>query len=101
MIIVHFSNNFLITTLVPWRNNITKSIVLVVGLSGSSRSGIQTPLGHQGLGHLLGLAELEDTHLPWHNGALVLGSQLGDQLGDEPAGLLGVQVTDFLRNVNQ
>ena len=82
-------------------NNITKSIVLVVGLSRSSRSGVETPLGHQGLGHLLGLAELKDTHLPWHYGALVLGGQLWYQLGDEPAGLLGVQVTDFLRNIHQ
>ena len=76
-------------------------VLLVVALAGGGGSGVQTPLGQQGLVHLLGLGELEGAGLLGHDGALVLGLQLGHQLGDEPAGLLGVEVTHLLGDVHQ
>ncbi len=74
---------------------------LVIGVSRCGRCRIQTPLGQQGLGHLLGLGELEEARLLGHNGALVLGAQLGHQLGDELADLLGVQVAHLLGHINK
>ena len=36
-----------------------------------------------------------------HNGALVLRLQLRHELGGEPAGLLGVEITDLLGDIHQ
>ena len=63
---------------------------LIVGLSRCGRSRIQAPLGLQRLLNLLGVAELEVAGLLGDDGALMLGLELGDELGLEPAGLLGV-----------
>ena len=49
---------------------------------------------------LLGLAEFYCAGLLGNRGALVLGSQLRDKSGGESAGLLGVEVTLLLRNIN-
>ena len=76
-------------------------VLLIVTISGGGGGGIQTPLGKQGLVHLLGLGELEGAGLLGHDGALVLGLQLRHQLGDEPAGLLGVEVTHLLGDIHQ
>ena len=82
-------------------DNGRRSFRLIIGVSGCGRCRIQTPLGQQGLGHLLGLGELEEACLLGHNGALVLGAQLGHQLGDELADLLGVQVAHLLGHINK
>ena len=76
-------------------------VLLVVALAGGGGGGVETPLGQQGLVHLLGLGELEGAGLLGHDGALVLGLELGHQLGDEPAGLLGVEVTHLLGHIDQ
>jgi hypothetical protein len=50
---------------------------------------------------LLGLAELEVADLLGNDGALSLGVELGDELGLEAASLLGVQVTNLLRDIEK
>ena len=47
------------------------------------------------------LRELEIAHFLRHDGALMLGTELGHQLGDEPARLLRIEVTDLLRNIKE
>ena len=79
----------------------TKSIVLIVRLSRSSRSGVQTPPCLQRLRHLSGLAELQVTSLLRDDGALVHGGQLGRQLSLKSAGLLWVEVTHLLGDIDQ
>ena len=76
-------------------------LALLVGLAGGGVRGVQAPLGLQGLVNLLGVAELEVAGLLGDDGALVLGLQLGDQLGLEPAGLLGVEVTHLLGDIQE
>ena len=78
----------------------TKGVLLVVALTWGGGGGVQTPLGGQGTVDLLGGGELQVAGLLGHNGALVLGGQAGDKLGDELANLLGVQVTHLLRDIN-
>merc|ERR1719226_32489 len=73
----------------------------IVGLAGGGLGGVQAPLGLQGLVNLLGVAELEVAGLLGDDGALVLGLQLGDELGLEPAGLLGVEVTHLLGDIQE
>merc|ERR1719350_1342037 len=48
-----------------------------------------------------GLSELEDAGLLGHDGALVLRGELGHQLSDKSAGLLGVEVTHLLGDIHQ
>jgi hypothetical protein len=74
---------------------------LIIGLSGRRLGGINTPLGQQRLVNHLGGGELEVAHLMGNDGALMLGLQLGNQFGLEPAGLLGVQVAHFLWHVKK
>ena len=74
---------------------------LVVRLTGGRGRGVQAPLGLQGLLNLLGVAELEVAGLLGDDGALMLGLELGDELGLEPAGLLGVQVAHLLRDIKE
>ena len=57
---------------------------------------IKAPFGLQRLLNLLRVTELEVANFLWDDGAFMLWLQLGDQLGLEPAGLLGIQVTHFL-----
>ena len=47
------------------------------------------------------MAELEDTGLLGYNGALVFRRQTRHQLGHVSAGLLRVEITDFLRNIKK
>ena len=49
----------------------------------------------------LWLGELERTGLLRHGGALLLRLEAGDQFGDQSAGLLWVEVTSLLRNIDQ
>ena len=79
----------------------TKGAALVVLLTRLSGSGVQAPLGLQGLLNFLRVGELEVADFPRDGGALSNWVELGDQLGLEAAGLLGVQVTGFLRNINK
>ena len=74
---------------------------LVVRLSGGGVRGVQAPLGLQRLLNLLGVAELEVAGLLGDDGALVLRLELGDKLGLEPAGLLGVEVTHLLGDIKE
>jgi len=76
-------------------------LLLVVERPGLGGGGVQAPPGLQGLGHLPGLGELEVARLLGHDGALVLGLELGHQLGGELAGLLGVEVAHLLGHVHQ
>merc|ERR1719150_1443444 len=79
----------------------SESIGFIIGLSWSSRGFVEAPFGLQRNCDLLGLRELESAGLLRDNGALVLRLQSGNKLGDISAGLLWVQVTDFLRNINK
>ena len=79
----------------------TKSITLLILLTGLSRSGIQAPLGLEWLVNLLGLGELKVADLLGDGGALSCWLEPWDKLGLEAAGLLGVQVTGLLRNINK
>jgi hypothetical protein len=74
---------------------------VLVGSVGSGRCGVKAPLGLKDLVNLLGLGKLEVARLLRDDSALVLRRQFGDKLGLEPAGLLGVQVTDFLRDIQE
>merc|ERR1719350_2652998 len=78
----------------------TKGIVLIIRLSWSSRGGVQTPSGLQRFRHLPGLAELQVTGLLGNNGALMFGCQLRYESCNKSAGFLRVEVTLFLRNIN-
>ena len=78
----------------------SQSVILVIALSGGGGGGVQTPLGQQRLLHLPGLSELEDAGLLGHDSALVLGGELGHQLGDKSTGLLGVEVTHLLGDIH-
>jgi len=79
----------------------SKSIGLIVCLSWTSWGGVQAPLGLQRLLNLLRGGELEVASLLGDHGALVSRLQLGHKLGLEAAGLLGVQVANFLWDVNE
>jgi len=81
--------------------SITKSIAFVILLTRFSWSGVKTPLGPEGLVNFLGLAELKVADLLGNGGALSNRVKLGNQLGLEAAGLLRVQVTGFLRDINK
>ena len=50
--------------------------------------------------YLLWSAELQDARLLGYDGALVLRREARHQLGHKPAGLLGVEITHFLGNIN-
>ena len=79
----------------------TKSITLLILLTGLSRSGIQAPLGLEWLVNLLGLGELKVADLLGDGGALSCWLEPWDKLGLEAAGLLGVQVASFLRDIDE
>jgi len=78
-----------------------QSIALIIRLSWSWFSGVQTPLGQQRLRNLLWLAELEDTGLLGYNGALMFRRQTRHQLGHVSAGLLRVEITHLFWNINK
>jgi len=79
----------------------TKSIAFLVLLTGLSWSGVQAPLGLEWLVDLLRLSELKVANLLGDGGALSSGLEPRDKLGLEAAGLLGVQVTGLLRDINK
>jgi hypothetical protein len=79
----------------------TKSTAFFVLLTRLGRGGVQAPLGLEGLFDFLRVGELEVADFPGDGGALSDGVEFGDKLGLEAAGLLGVQVTGFLRDVNK
>ena len=81
-----------------WRS---QSIAFFILLTRLSRSGIQAPLGLERLLNFLGVGELEVADFSWDGGALSNRVELGDKLGLEAAGLLGVQVTGFLRDIDE
>ncbi len=76
-------------------------IGVVVGLVGRGFRRVKTPPGPEGLLNLLRSGELQVADLLGDDGALVLGLQAGDQLSLEAAGLLGVQVTHLLRDIDE
>jgi len=78
----------------------SKSIGFIIGFTRGSFSWVKTPLGLEGLCHLLGCGELKNTSFLGDNCALVLGREAGDKLGLVPAGLLWVQVTNLFGNIN-
>ena len=80
-----------------WRS---QSIAFFILLTRLSRSGVQAPLGLQWLVDLLGRAELEVADFLRDGGALSNWVKLRDKLGLEATGLLRVQVTSLLRNIN-
>ena len=77
------------------------SIGLIIGLSRGGLRGVQAPLGLQRLLNLFRVAELEVASLLGNGGALMLRLELGDQLRLEAAGLLGVEIADLLRDIEQ
>merc|ERR1719220_2068390 len=82
-------------------DDLAAGLALLVGLAGGGVGGVQAPLGLQGLVNLFGVAELEVAGLLGDDGALVLRLELGDKLGLEPAGLLGVEVTHLLGDIQE
>ena len=82
-------------------NRGSKGAALFVLLTRLSRSGVQAPLGLQGLLNFLRVGELEVANFPWDGGALSNGVKLGDKFGLEAAGLLGVKITSLLGNINE
>jgi hypothetical protein len=79
----------------------SKSITFLVLLTRLSWSGVQAPLGLEWLLNFLRLGELETADLLGDGGALSNRVELGDKLGLETAGLLGVQVTGLLRDIDK
>ena len=79
----------------------SQGVILTVAFSWRRGRGVETPPGLQGLGHLPGLGEAEVTGLLGHDGALVLGAQLGHQLRHVATRLLGVEVTHLLGHVHR
>jgi hypothetical protein len=79
----------------------SKSVAFLVLLTRFSWSGVQAPLGLEGFVNFLGLRELEVADLLGDGGALSSGLEPGHKFGLEAAGLLGVQVTGLLRNINK
>jgi hypothetical protein len=79
----------------------SKSIAFLVLLTRLSWSGVQTPLGLQWLLNFLRLGELETADLLGDGGALSNRVKLGNQFGLEFAGLLRVQVTGLLRDIDK
>ena len=77
----------------------SKGTTFLILLTRFSRSGIQAPLGLERLLNFLGVGELEVADFSWEGGALSNRVELGDKLGLETAGLLGVEVTCFLRDI--
>ena len=75
-------------------------VLLLIRLSRKGLRGVEAPFCEQGLLHLLWRGELEGAGLFRHGSALMSRLQLGHQLGDEPAGLLGVEVTHLLGHVH-
>ena len=74
---------------------------LRISLARRGGSRILAPLGLQGGIDLLRVGELQVAHLLGDDCALMLRFELRDQLCLELAGLLGVQVTHLLRNINK
>ena len=79
----------------------SKGLSLIIGFSRCGCSRIKAPFGLQRLLNLLGVTELEIAYFLRDDGAFMLWLQLGDQLGLEPAGLLGIQVAHFLRDIKE
>jgi len=78
-----------------------ESISFIVGFTWSSRGGVQAPLGLQWLVDLLWGGELEVAGLLGDHSTFVSWLQLRNKLGLEAAGLLWVQVTNLLWDVNK
>jgi len=79
----------------------SQSLVFFVGLSRCWSTWIQAPFCQQWLVHWSWTGELEDTGLSWNNCALVFWSQPRHKLVNEFANFLWVEVTNFLRNINE
>ena len=81
-----------------WRGESLAFFILVTGFSWS---GVQAPLGLQWFVNLLGRREFQVADFLWDGCALSNWLESGHKLGLESAGLLGVQVTGLLRNINK
>ena len=68
----------------------SKGLSLIIGFSRCGCCRIKTPFGLQRLLNLLRVTELEVANFLRDDGAFMLWLQLGNQLGLEPAGLLGI-----------
>jgi len=85
-----------------WRRLIlVVSAVAGLGCYCASSLLVQTPLCSQWLVASLRLAEVESACFLRHSCALLLGLQAGNQFCLKSAGLLGIEITDFLGNINQ
>ena len=76
-------------------------ILLIIRFTRCSWGWIKTPSGEERFLNLLGLGELKGAGFLGDNSTLVLRLQLGNKLGDESTGFLGIQITHFLRNINK
>jgi len=81
-----------------WRS---QCIGFIIGFSRCCWCGVQAPLGFQWLSHLLWAGELEVAGLLRNDSTFMGWLELGHKLGLEAAGLLGVQVANFLWDVNK
>ena len=72
-----------------------------ISLARSGRRGILAPLGLEGLIYYLRVGKLEVTHFLGDDGALMLRFKFGYQPCLEFAGLLGIQITYLVRNIDQ
>jgi len=76
-------------------------VLFIIGFTGCGGGWVKTPFGEERFVNLLGLGELKGAGFLGDNSTLVLGLELGNKLGDETAGFLWVQVTDFFGNINK
>ena len=76
-------------------------ILLIIRFTRCSWGWIKTPFGEERFLNLLGLGELKGAGFLGDNSTLVLRLQLGNKLGDESTGFLGIQITNFFRNINK
>jgi hypothetical protein len=79
----------------------SKSVAFLILLTRFSWSGVQAPLGLEGLVNFLGLGELKVADLFGDGSALSNRLEPRNKFGLEPAGLLRVQVTGFLWNIQE
>ena len=74
---------------------------LIISFSWSRWGVVQAPFCFEIFFNGFRCTELEVASLLWDGGALPLRLEAGDQFGDQSAGLLWVEVTSLLRNIDQ
>ena len=85
----------------PTTNGASKCIGLIIGLSRCGCGRVKAPFCLQWLLNLLWVTEFKIANFLGDDCAFMLRLELGDELGLEPAGLLGIQVTHLFRYIQE